>query len=860
MIKKVLFFIISISSFCFAGINVSGLIYDLQTQQGISGTTVSIAGTNLSTTTSSDGSFTLSNIPVYSTGFQFKITKSGYVDAYSQIGNAGDSDEGGISFPMLSNTIYNQIHSPVFGGIAHTSGKADIMGRVSSGESGVSGVVITARYMDNNTVAGTVRYVNTSNMPDSSLQATSENGIFIIYNVDPYKPIKITGTKQGNAFTSFVVVCYPDSISIGGIEQIDALIPLSGIISWNENPVTGATVSIPGTTSSSTTDANGRFSIQFNPTSYGVLKISKQNYIDTYFAGRADEYEEKKQNGDQEMEFFIIPQADYTDVLNALGKTHIPGKGDVMGVIQTINDIEVSGAKVNVYDRNGNKLNPDIFYFDEEGNPSTQVGETTNTGQYFILNLDPGYYFIIAEKSGIEFSRNMVMVFANGISNAPEIIGFPPLPGISKYKGNDIPASNIGPGSQNVGMLAFQFGLMKWETDENVVFDSIIVTSKGTGNISTALSSAKLYLDADFNGTYETEVSTGIISGNKITFRNINKEIDYGLNQNYLIVFNFNGTASIGQTFGVDILKNSDVYAHAKNSGIAVTCFGEPLIGNLMTVAHLYPPDKPSNVHPGNAQTGIDPFNYYLESSSFSQGQGSLIHKASEWRIWKDGESYETLTWSSGEDGTNLTTILPPVSLEGSTTYWWQVRYQNGDNVWSQWSDATCFTTTENGITPPGKPENQSPAHGASEVPLPVTLTSSPFIPGTNTTHLASQWQVFLAAKTDTPIFDTKRDVNNKTSITVTGLSYNTHYVWRVRYQDGYGAWSQWSDFTDFTTKQGMKGDLNHDTQIDISDVILCLRMAIRLDPLDILGDMNDDGEIDISDVILILRKAIGLE
>jgi hypothetical protein len=70
------------------------------------------------------------------------------------------------------------------------------------------------------------------------------------------------------------------------------------------------------------------------------------------------------------------------------------------------------------------------------------------------------------------------------------------------------------------------------------------------------------------------------------------------------------------------------------------------------------------------------------------------------------------------------------------------------------------------------------------------------------------------------------------------------------------------------------KGDINEDGEVNISDVILCLRIAIGL-PVTINGieythpnytphllkvaDMNSDGEINIQDVILVLRKAIGL-
>ncbi|MCM8811077.1 MAG: dockerin type I domain-containing protein [Candidatus Omnitrophica bacterium] len=53
---------------------------------------------------------------------------------------------------------------------------------------------------------------------------------------------------------------------------------------------------------------------------------------------------------------------------------------------------------------------------------------------------------------------------------------------------------------------------------------------------------------------------------------------------------------------------------------------------------------------------------------------------------------------------------------------------------------------------------------------------------------------------------------------------------------------------------------MNGDKEVDIIDVILCLRQAIEIDEKNfVFSDINSDGEIDIIDVILILRKAIGL-
>ncbi len=862
--KIILYLIFCLTCACFAGVNMGGFIIDIQTQLPVSDATVSIVGTNLSATTSDTGFFLISNIPVQSTGFQFKASKAGYVDTYTMLGNAGTTNVSEVSFPVFSNTMYSNMHSVAFGGIAHTSGKADIVGTVdSSNKAGVSEVVISAKYMDTNANAGTIRYVNTNSMPDSSLTSTSSNGAFIIYNVDPYRPIKIIGTKAGSVFSSSIVIGYPDKITVGGIEQVSNLLQLSAKVLWDENPVSGATVSIPGTTTTTTSAADGSFTLDVNPTSYGVLKISKTNYIDSYFTGRADE-EGRKQNGDDEEEFFAIPVSDYNSILGSLGKSHVSGKGDIIGEVLTINYFSVAGATISVYDRNGTKLNPDIIYFNEEGEPDISLTSTTSDSNFLVLNLDPGYYFITAEKSGFEFSRNMAVVFANGITSPPEIISYPPLPGIAKAKAEDIPSANVSKSAENVKMLAFMLNLMKWNTDESVIFDSVIVTAKGTGNISTSLSSAKLYLDSNNDGSYETLVSTGIISGTKITFNNINKEVDMGLNQRYLVVFNFNGSASIGQTFGVDILKNSDVSAHAKDSGLHVTCEGdEPVVGNLMTIANVYPPVQPVNISPENGATGIMPFNYVLQSSAFNAGQGSNTHKASQWRIWKDGETQELFTWYGFEDQINLTTIHTPVPLEGLTKYWWQVRHENGDNAWSDWSNPTNFTTDQGGITRPTKPSNQSPSDGEEDVSQPVTLTASAFVSGTHPQHVASQWQVFLATKNGGPVidFDTGRDTNNLTSITLPLLLGNSPYMWRVRYQDGYGAWSQWSDYTLFTTRQGMKGDLNNDNNVDISDVILCLRMAIGLDPINLYpADMNNDQQVDIADVILILRKAIGLD
>lgn len=71
---------------------------------------------------------------------------------------------------------------------------------------------------------------------------------------------------------------------------------------------------------------------------------------------------------------------------------------------------------------------------------------------------------------------------------------------------------------------------------------------------------------------------------------------------------------------------------------------------------------------------------------------------------------------------------------------------------------------------------------------------------------------------------------------------------------------SQGEEILGDSVLRGNIGDLDNSNSVDISDVILCLRMAIGLNQPDIQkADINNDGFVDISDVILILRISIGL-
>jgi PKD repeat protein len=104
---------------------------------------------------------------------------------------------------------------------------------------------------------------------------------------------------------------------------------------------------------------------------------------------------------------------------------------------------------------------------------------------------------------------------------------------------------------------------------------------------------------------------------------------------------------------------------------------------------------------------------------------------------------------------------------------------------------------------PPAQPINISPADGATDVSLTLTLQSSSFSDMEGDAHTASQWQLTdTSGDYSSPVFDSGTDSTNLTQIDVPAgtLNHETTYYWRVRHQDNSGNWSEWSSETSFTT------------------------------------------------------------
>ena len=213
------------------------------------------------------------------------------------------------------------------------------------------------------------------------------------------------------------------------------------------------------------------------------------------------------------------------------------------------------------------------------------------------------------------------------------------------------------------------------------------------------------------------------------------------------------------------------------------------------------PPDQPINISPADGASGVN-LASTLQASAFSDPDDGDIYTTSQWQVTTSPGDYSHPVFDSGEDNPDSSYMaMASGTLEGSTTYYWRVRYRDDHGDWSDWSAETSFTTLDR---PPDRPTNLSPADGVTDAPPDPTLRASLFSdPDTGDTHAASQWQLTsISGDYSNPVFDSGADSYRLTAISIPPqrLDYDTTYYWRLRYQDNHGTWSDWSAETSFTT------------------------------------------------------------
>ena len=139
-------------------------------------------------------------------------------------------------------------------------------------------------------------------------------------------------------------------------------------------------------------------------------------------------------------------------------------------------------------------------------------------------------------------------------------------------------------------------------------------------------------------------------------------------------------------------------------------------------------------------------------------------------------------------DSANLiSTCLEIFGLDYNTTYYWRVQASNIAGI-GDWSTGWSFTTELPAA--PGIPLLASPANNTNNAPLEVNFHWHPV-----TDALTYQLQLALDQNFSSVLIDSAGIAD--TSLTISGLNYNTIYYWRVS-AINIGGSSDWSDVWQF--------------------------------------------------------------
>ncbi len=226
---------------------------------------------------------------------------------------------------------------------------------------------------------------------------------------------------------------------------------------------------------------------------------------------------------------------------------------------------------------------------------------------------------------------------------------------------------------------------------------------------------------------------------------------------------------------------------------------------------------KPDNQSPSDGATDV-PADSTLQASDcytlYTRPQAD-----SQWRVSESSDFSTTVINTLGGSVTSFS--LAEQGLSGDVVYYWQVKYQDSANNWSEWSDVTSFTTASVYIQ---KPSDLSPTDGVTGVGKSPTLSTGVFVcvDGSDT-HASSDWQISTNVEFTNIIWQSTDDTVNLESITVPegNLLESTQYFWRVRHTGTTYGNSEWSNIYDFTTKSlfydvyGIYWDYVNDTITD---------------------------------------------
>lgn len=300
-----------------------------------------IAGTAL---TNATGEYTISDLPADT--YNVTASKSGYVSSYQTVD---------LTASCASNIDFTLNATPTAGTI--------------TGHVYISGT--TTGIQNANVSINASKYVTTDANGAYTLSSVAQGTHTVTATAVDYAPLSavVNVTAGQTSFCNFTLTLLSETGNITGVVKDE-----------NNNTISGATISVGGTTYSNTTDNNGSYIITGVPAGTYNVTASKTGYV-----SRTQTNVNVTAKNTTELNFVLSVSAEQQ-------------RGSISGTVKDKNGAPVISATVTAYYAN---------------NTVAGTAYTNSTGGYKLSNLLPGTYTIKVSKTGFQEYSMSVTLSAN---------------------------------------------------------------------------------------------------------------------------------------------------------------------------------------------------------------------------------------------------------------------------------------------------------------------------------------------------------------------------------------------------------------------------------------------------------------
>jgi hypothetical protein len=322
---------------------------------------------------------------------------------------------------------------------------------------------------------------------------------------------------------------------------------------------------------------------------------------------------------------------------------------------------------------------------------TTKIVRVEVTPDTTIANGATNTLSMVATSGGDTSKKDTVVAASTAVSGATVVLS------AGTYNPS---ASNEVTTTTNLTMLQLKISVTTGT--ESAKISAVKVTPSGTADDNADITNVRLVLDANNNGisdTGDTILVTGTFTPDNTALTmtlGSPRTIAVAASENWLVVYNLDGSASAGETFAAQVAANADVTIVGAATTLAITPSGAPVAGGTKTIV------EPT----ASATTGTSPLSIDFTAPL---GTGGAIVQF-EWDFNYDGTTFRPDFVSNISGDTTFT-----YDTGGTYIARLKITYADGSTITK---DITITVTAAAGVPTIGALSAYSPTDTA-----PVTVT-----------------------------------------------------------------------------------------------------------------------------------------